>query len=273
MANSETSAAPDELDGGVGVPDPLGAVTAIGVQEGDGAPQGIYEHLRDLILSSELEPGTVLSQVALAKALGVSRTPLREAIRRLQQEGLVEAEHNRRARVASFDPGDLEAVYCNRLLLESLGIAVTAPRLDDEEIESIDSMLKRMEVCAGENDDAQYQVAHREFHRALVSYGSPALQRQITVYSERGLRYRNLYRVNVESAYQLSATEHLAIFDACREHDQLGAVSALARHLSHTALGLLGRMSPERDPVMLRTTLLLVIGQLEGARAGGRRRK
>jgi DNA-binding GntR family transcriptional regulator len=64
----------------------------------------------------------------LAKALGVSRTPLREALRMLQEEGLIEAEPNRRSRVTGFDPADLDSVYASRVALESLGVALTRRR-------------------------------------------------------------------------------------------------------------------------------------------------
>ena len=70
-----------------------------------------YEQLRDAIMSGELPAGARLSQVALANRFGVSRTPLREAVRRLQSEGLLDSEHNRQVRVAGLDLKDLENLY------------------------------------------------------------------------------------------------------------------------------------------------------------------
>ena len=67
----------------------------------------VYRRVREAILEGEIAPGTVMSQVAMADDLGVSRTPLREALRMLQSEGLVEAERNRRVRVAAISPVDL----------------------------------------------------------------------------------------------------------------------------------------------------------------------
>lgn len=253
-----------EPDGSAG-DNPLATITPITLRQSSSGHQEIYEYLRELILNGEMAPGTIISQVALAKALGVSRTPLREAIRLLQQEGLIEAEHNRRARVVSFDPDDLEAVYCNRLLLESLGIGVTVPRLTSNEVAEIDGLLGRMRSSVESGDQSTYEVAHREFHRAIIMHGGAPLLSQISLYADRGRRYRVLYRFNVEGADEFGASEHTAIFEACRDHDQKQAVTALARHLSHTALGILGRMAPERDPVALRTALLVVTGQLPSA--------
>ena len=80
----------------------------------------VHDLLRRLILGGRLAPGVVLSQVELARRLGVSRTPVREALRLLQQAGMVSAEPNLRCRVLGFDPDDIEALYMKRILMESL---------------------------------------------------------------------------------------------------------------------------------------------------------
>src|SRR5271156_1826880 len=87
---------------------------------GDHAAGGVHAYLRRLILDATIPPGTVVTQVELAARLGVSRTPIREAIRMLQEEGLVVAEPQKRARVIGFDPAEVEAVYTQRVLVESL---------------------------------------------------------------------------------------------------------------------------------------------------------
>src|SRR5882762_1619922 len=101
--------------------DPLKGVSPVPREPNDHAASAVHHHLRSLILNGTLTPGSTLNQVELAPRLGVSRTPLREAIRMLQEEGLVEAEPQKRARIVGFDPADLEAAYVQRILLESLG--------------------------------------------------------------------------------------------------------------------------------------------------------
>ena len=86
----------------------------------------VYTSLRESILNGALPPGESLSQVQLATKLGVSRGPLREAVRMLQREGLVEAEVNRRGRVSSFSIDDLEQLYAMRIVHESLAIRITS---------------------------------------------------------------------------------------------------------------------------------------------------
>ena len=84
--------------------------------------EAVYERVREAILEGEIAPGATMSQVALADELGISRTPLREALRMLQSEGLVEAERNRRVRVAAVSPVDLEELCIMRVTLEAEAI-------------------------------------------------------------------------------------------------------------------------------------------------------
>src|ERR1700683_1648317 len=85
----------------------------------------VHAYLRECILDGTLRPGTKLSQVSLAAQLGISRTPLREVLRMLQEEGLVEIEPNQRTRVAGLDPQELDDIYASRILLETLALSMT----------------------------------------------------------------------------------------------------------------------------------------------------
>src|ERR1700727_4082035 len=81
-----------------------------------------YDALRRALINADLVPGAVVSQVQLAAQLNISRTPLREALRQLQSEGLLEGDFNRRLRVAPLSVDDLEQVAAMRIVLESLGV-------------------------------------------------------------------------------------------------------------------------------------------------------
>src|SRR5947209_17923442 len=98
----------------------------------------VHEHLRQRILDGTMSPGTILSQVQLAQQFGVSRTPLREALRMLQEERLVLAEHNHRVRVADINLAELESLYACRIMLESLALALTLPHLSLEDLDAFD---------------------------------------------------------------------------------------------------------------------------------------
>src|SRR4029079_5094867 len=85
----------------------------------------LHAYLRACILGGRLPPGTKLSQATLADQLGVSRTPLREVLRMLQEEGLVTAEPNQPLRVAALDPTELDSTYAARILLGALAVSLT----------------------------------------------------------------------------------------------------------------------------------------------------
>ena len=107
-----------------------------------------------LIVRGALAPGRELSQVELARRTGVSTTPLREALRRLEAEGLVESRRNRRPRVRPFDCQDLDSVYAARVLLEPLALRLTVPRLTAGDLSALRDRLDAMRRVA-----AQVEIA------------------------------------------------------------------------------------------------------------------
>src|SRR5438876_1437057 len=153
---------------------------ALSLASGAGPAAGnLRSHLRELILGGSLQPGVVISQVELARSLGVSRTPLREALRMLQEEGLIEAEPNRRARVTRFDPSDLDTVYGCRVMLESLGCVLTIRSFADDEVSRLGAALEAMAEHAETEAVDGWQAAHRDFHRLLVARANDQFGRTI----------------------------------------------------------------------------------------------
>ena len=103
----------------------------------------LHHRLRKLILEGVYPPGARLSERELAQTLGVSRTPLREVLRMLGREGLVETGRYQRARVAPLDPVALDMLYAGRIQLETLGLALTIPCLQEEDFAELDAALLR----------------------------------------------------------------------------------------------------------------------------------
>jgi len=178
----------------------------------------VYTSLRESILNGALPPGESLSQVQLATKLGVSRGPLREAVRMLQREGLVEAEVNRRGRVSSFSIDDLEQLYAMRIVHESLAIRITVPRFTQRDIDALVNCLRRMEALAG-HDLRQWQAVDREFHFTLVAHAGGRLMRTIRELYDHADRYRWLYIKGVPRALSIAAEEHKRIVEACEGGD------------------------------------------------------
>ena len=126
----------------------------------------VHAYLRECILDGTLTPGTKLSQVSLAKQLGISRTPLREVLRMLQEEGLVEIEPNQRTRVSGLDPQELDDVYASRILLETLALSMTIGNFRAASRKEAKRLLAAMRRAARTGDFDAWFAAHAELSPA-----------------------------------------------------------------------------------------------------------
>jgi DNA-binding GntR family transcriptional regulator len=232
--------------------------------------EDVYTRLREMLLNGEIEPGRVLSQVKLARGLGVSTTPLREAMRLLQAEGLLVAEHNRRARVAHLDPKDIDAVYGSRILLETLAIRLTVPNMTRADLQAQRADLEAMAEAAKIRDIREWEPAHRVFHRRLITGADEAVARIIEPVVDRSERYRRSTLFGSPArAWEIGNDEHEAIVEACEAADPELAAGRLARHLARSALTVLAKISPEDEPVAIRAALQIVLRPGDRARGQG----
>ena len=214
-----------------------------------------------MILSGEIPPGAVVSQLQMAKVLGVSTTPLREAMRQLQSEGLLEAELNRRPRVPKLDVDDLHAVYAGRILLESLAISLTVSTIDDETIQAMQDDLLEMQREAETRSLKRWEHVHARFHRRLIAGVTPDMTSALSNFFDRAERYRRLSVLSDEPrGWTAAAQEHERIVAACRAGDHRAASVELATHLARTAIMLSAAFAPEVDPTPVRHALSLISG-------------
>ena len=229
-----------------------------GVPEEDGQAGGVtmlHDRLRRLILEGVYPPGARLSERELAQTLGVSRTPLREVLRMLGREGLVETGRYQRARVAPLDPVTLDMLYAGRIQLETLGLALTIHCLHEEDFAELDAALSAMRSATTMEE---WEVPHRRFHSLLVSQAGAQLRATMASYADQSQRYRLILAYREIHAQSVSVVEHGHILQACRERNREEAVQQYARHLARTALTALAHMAPEYEPVAVRTALSLV---------------
>lgn len=219
----------------------------------------VYARLREMVLNDEIAPGTVISQVKLARELGVSTTPLREAMRLLQAEGLLIAEHNQRSRVAPMDPADIDAIYASRVLMEALAIRLTVPQLTAEDLAALRDDLVAMAEAARAVDLDAWEPAHRRFHRRLVDRCDAQLIRLIEPLVDRSERYRRFSMFGSPArTWEIGNEEHEAIVEACSAGEPELASLLLARHYARSALTMLAKIAPEENPNAVRAALHLV---------------
>ena len=226
-------------------------------RDGAGSAVSLHEHLRRLILDGAIPNGTRISQVELAERLGVSRTPLREALRMLQAEGIVEAEHNRRAHITSLDVGDIDTVYGCRVLLEATGVLVTVPALDKPKMIELTASLEAMRKHASDPNAETWARAHRRFHRALIPEAGREFARTLSTYFDRAERFRKVFQSEEILGGVRLLEEHEAILRACEGKNASRAAALVARHSARAALTLMAQMAPEHEPTLVRTALQL----------------
>jgi DNA-binding GntR family transcriptional regulator len=219
-----------------------------------------YDALLDSILSGQLRPGMVLSQVEIAKALNVSRTPIREAMRMLQESGFLTGDPNYRFKVVGFDPHDIEALYIKRITLESLGVAITTRAMTPELAARIEDIIVALEGHEGHTDFDQWLVLHRKLHEILVIESGPALVHELSQLELRCERYQSAFKgAHVPGWWQRGEAEHRAVFEAMRRKDVSKAAELYAKHLARTALELLAAIAPDHDTARVRQALSCAI--------------
>jgi DNA-binding GntR family transcriptional regulator len=227
-----------------------------------------YLQLRKAIVRCEIPNGVQLSQRELSELLGVGRTPLREALRMLQREGLVEAEPNHRVRVADFSIPDLEQLYAMRISLEALAIRLTVPFLQADELRRLEGFLTEMAGLPTPEEYERWEVPHRAFHLGLVAHAGSRIVTMIAQLSDHAERYRRFYSTEAPRAFERGMREHQAIVDACIARDPGLAAERLARHYSSVALGTLAVLAPEYNPVQVRIALQSVLQARPGGKNG-----
>ena len=204
----------------------------------------VHTKLREAILHGDLAPDAEISQVQLAEQYGVGRTPLREALRMLQREGLIESERNRKMRVAGFSLTDMEQLYATRIALEAPAIRVTTALMKSADLGRLEGDLAQMTHFAEEKNYEEWEVPHREFHARLVSKAGDRFVGTLAELSDHCERYRRLYTTQEPLAWSAGVSEHRAIVDACRERDPDAAAAHLALHLAHVVCGVIELVDP-----------------------------
>jgi DNA-binding GntR family transcriptional regulator len=199
---------------------------------GEAATHAVHDLLRQKILEGELAPGEEISQLDLTRRLGVGRTPLREALRLLQREGLViDVGSHRRVRISALSMADLDDLYSLRVLGEGLAIWLTVPTLRGDDFEQLTRDSEA--VAAG---DAE---AHRRFHAVLRRGAGDRLSEHLRRLFEHAERYQWAFLHHGVSSTDGKLAEHLEIVEACRAGDRERARALLVDHIADTAVSLM----------------------------------
>lgn len=205
----------------------------------------VFNTLRRAILKGELKPGERLMEIALAERLGVSRTPVREAIRKLELEGLVVMIPRRGAQVANITEKDLNDVLEVRIALENLSIEKACECMTEEQLEQLLLAAKAFERTKEDGNLVKLAEADVAFHEVI--YQSSDNQRLMQVLNnlrEQIYRYRVEYLKDEETRNHL-VKEHEALYHAIKERDVKKAQEISFCHLENQRKAIINSIREE----------------------------
>ncbi len=193
----------------------------------------VFNTLRRAILRGELKPGERLMEIQLANKLGVSRTPIREAIRKLELEGLVLMVPRKGAEVAEITEKNLRDVLEVRCALEELAVQLACDRIDGERMQQLLDAAAHFRDILGTADITELGEADEAFHDVIFqATGNQRLIQLLNNLREQMYRYRIEYLKKKECYPQL-LEEHAAIIQAIREHDKAKATGITVQHINN----------------------------------------
>lgn len=194
----------------------------------------VYERLREAILLGELVPGAITTQTAIAERYGIGRTPLREALRVLQNEGLVVTAPNRRVEVTSLTASDAEELYTARILLEPAAVRQTVPTFTSRDDAEMLGYLAQMDHYGRGRNWVGLREPHRAFHLKLCVAGGNRILGLIAELSDHAERYR-LRASPSRQFWMRRQTEHRALAGAAADRDPERTSELLVAHYARTA--------------------------------------
>ena len=192
----------------------------------------VFNTLRQGILHGLLPPGLRLMEIQLAKQLGVSRTPVREALRMLELEGLVNTVPRKGAEVAAITQKDLHDVLDVRCALEELAVDLACQTITQEELNKLHELLDKFRVLTQKGDISGLAECDVEFHDIIIqSTGNNRLIQLLNNLREQMYRYRLEYLKDL-STHQTLLKEHLTIAKCLEQRDVVAAKLTIRDHIN-----------------------------------------
>lgn len=205
-------------------------------EDATGAAETAYRFIRHAIVTGELAQGEILRETRLAEEIGVSRTPVREALGRLGNEGLVILERHRRGRVAELSEADMVEIFRLRAKVESHACRRAATRITPDAIAELERIEDEMEARFAEQGWhrhlAHFDRLNNEFHALIARFSeSPRVERILAGSLELPASIFNRYAEPVELRTRRTHRQHREIIDALRSRNADWAEAAMNAHL------------------------------------------
>ncbi len=198
----------------------------------------VADRLRERIYARHLEPGAWIDETRLAAELGISRTPLREALKVLAVEGLVTMRLRRGAYVTEMSRDDVLQVYRLLELLEADAAADAAQRASDDDLERLRALHARLEKTVRQR--AAFFAANEAFHLALLDLAGNRWRRQIVVDLRKVMKLNRHHSLLREGRIDESLAEHRALMRAIEARDAAAAAQCMREHFAHGRIAAAG---------------------------------
>ncbi len=206
----------------------------------------VFNTLRQAILIGELKPGERLMEIHLADRLGVSRTPIREAIHKLEREGLVTIVPRRGAEVAQITEKSMNDVLEVRRALDALCVELACDRITEEELADLKTACDRFEQCVRTGDSKKIAQADVALHDIIVrATGNQRLIQLVNNLSEQMYRYRFEY-IKDSSQHQTLVEEHRIIYQSIVRKDKKTAAEAARTHIDNQEKAIIRQIRLDR---------------------------
>ena len=194
--------------------------------------EAVAERLREQIFAHELAPGSWLDEQSLAIAFGISRTPMREAIKVLASEGLVTTKMNKGAYVTEVDRRDLEQIFTVLSLLEGQAAKETAIKASEAQLTQLDNLHHRLEKAAADRDTEQFFEINVKFHDLIQEIAGNKWMNGVIEDLRKVLKLQRRDSLSRNGRLLSSLVEHREILQAILKRDPLAAEQAMRKHLA-----------------------------------------
>ena len=192
----------------------------------------VADQLRVRIFAHELAPGTWIDEQTLAKEFGISRTPLREAIKVLAAEGLITMKLRRGAYVTEVNRGDLEQIFTILSLLEGQAAKEAATKAQEKDLNELDDMHLRLEKAAADRNLEQFFEVNVRFHERVIAIANNPWMTGVIADLRKVLKLQRKDSLSRTGRLQSSLSEHREILKALLKRDPIAAEQAMRTHLA-----------------------------------------
>ena len=192
----------------------------------------VADQLRVRIFAHELAPGTWIDEQTLAKEFGISRTPLREAIKVLAAEGLITMKLRRGAYVTEVNRGDLEQIFTILSLLEGQAAKEAATKAQEKDLNELDDMHLRLEKAAADRNLEQFFEVNVRFHERIIAIANNPWMTSVIADLRKVLKLQRKDALSRTGRLQSSLSEHREILKALLKRDPIAAEQAMRTHLA-----------------------------------------